>query len=333
MKKPFLLLPLLVSTLLSFAQVKDMETVVVAYVTAWNKVMPDPTMMTHINYAFGHVNEEFNGVSITNEERLRSIVALKAQHPALQVLLSIGGWGSGRFSEMAASRENRKAFARDCRRICQEFGLDGIDIDWEYPTQSSANISSSPQDTEHFTLLMRDLRKALGRRKWLTAATVASAQYIDFKQCIRYMDLVNVMAYDMADPPHHHSALYRSDLAGWLTSEEAVEKHRQAGVPDHKLVMGMPFYGRGEVRDYFRNPEKYRGQYTEAWDNIAKVPYLLDQEGKMVSGFENPRSLSIKCQYIKSQGLRGGMYWEYADDNEQGEERRAVQAELLQKSN
>ena len=87
------------------------EPVVVAYVTSWSKVMPDPTVMTHINYAFGHVNEQFNGVRIDNEQRLRDIVALKKQQPKLLVMLSIGGWGSGRFSEMAASEENRMAFA------------------------------------------------------------------------------------------------------------------------------------------------------------------------------------------------------------------------------
>ena len=75
--------------------------VIVAYVTSWSSIMPDPQYMTHINYAFGHVSETFNGVGIANENRLREIVALKAQKPELKIMLSIGGWGSGRFSEMA----------------------------------------------------------------------------------------------------------------------------------------------------------------------------------------------------------------------------------------
>ena len=119
------------------------EMVIVAYVTSWTNEVPDPTTMTHINYAFGHVNDTFNGVRIDNPERMRMVVGLKAQNPALKVMLSVGGWGSGRFSEMAATAETRMAFAKDCKRVVEEFGLDGIDIDWEYPTQSQAKISSS----------------------------------------------------------------------------------------------------------------------------------------------------------------------------------------------
>ena len=88
--------------------------VIVAYVTSWSSVMPDPQYMTHINYAFGHLSETFDGVEIANESRLREVVALKAQKPGLKVMLSIGGWGSGRFSEMAANDEFRLAFAKDC---------------------------------------------------------------------------------------------------------------------------------------------------------------------------------------------------------------------------
>ena len=40
------------------------DMIVVAYVTSWTNEVPDPTVMTLINYAFGHVNETFNGVRI-----------------------------------------------------------------------------------------------------------------------------------------------------------------------------------------------------------------------------------------------------------------------------
>ena len=309
--------------------------VVVAYVTSWSEVMPDPQYMTHINYAFGHVNESFNGVKIDNEERLRQIVDLRKQKPELKVLLSIGGWGSGRFSEMAANDEYRCAFAADCDRVVKEFALDGIDIDWEYPTSSMANISSSPDDTENFTLLMQDIRAAIGNEKELTLATVASARYIDFKAILPSVDFVNIMAYDMASAPKHHSALYPSGHSGDITSDGAVTAHLKAGVPPSKLVMGMPFYGRGgdgypSFQDYNKvgNTDT---QYTEKWDEVAQVPYLADKNDTLVFGFENPRSLAIKCQYILDKDLLGGMYWDYSGDNEQGDLRRTVAENLLGK--
>ena len=344
MKKIKMLMAAALGVLVSCGSVKSGEEVVaasreskvvVAYVTSWSEVMPDPQYMTHINYAFGHVNESFNGVKIDNEERLRQIVDLRKQKPELKVLLSIGGWGSGRFSEMAANDEYRRAFAADCDRVVKEFALDGIDIDWEYPTSSMANISSSPDDTENFTLLMQDIRAAIGNEKELTLATVASARYIDFKAILPSVDFVNIMAYDMASAPKHHSALYPSGHSGDITSDGAVTAHLKAGVPPSKLVMGMPFYGRGgdgypSFQDYNKvgNTDT---QYTEKWDEVAQVPYLADKNDTLVFGFENPRSLAIKCQYILDKDLLGGMYWDYSGDNEQGDLRRTVAENLLGK--
>ena len=344
MKKIKMMMAVALGVLASCGSVKSGEEalavsrdskVVVAYVTSWSEVMPDPQYMTHINYAFGHVNESFNGVKIDNEERLRQIVDLRKQKPELKVLLSIGGWGSGRFSEMAANDEYRRAFAADCDRVVKEFALDGIDIDWEYPTSSMANISSSPDDTENFTFLMQDIRAAIGNEKELTLATVASARYIDFKAILPSVDFVNIMAYDMASAPKHHSALYPSGHSGDITSDGAVTAHLKAGVPPSKLVMGMPFYGRGgdgypSFQDYNKvgNTDT---QYTEKWDEVAQVPYLADKNDTLVFGFENPRSLAIKCQYILDKDLLGGMYWDYSGDNEQGDLRRTVAENLLGK--
>lgn len=344
MKKIKMMMAAALGVLVSCGSVKSGEEaiaasreskVVVAYVTSWSEVMPDPQYMTHINYAFGHVNESFNGVKIDNEERLRQIVDLRKQKPELKVLLSIGGWGSGRFSEMAANDEYRRAFAADCDRVVKEFALDGIDIDWEYPTSSMANISSSPDDMENFTLLMQDIRAAIGNEKELTLATVASARYIDFKAILPSVDFVNIMAYDMASAPKHHSALYPSGHSGDITSDGAVTAHLKAGVPPSKLVMGMPFYGRGgdgypSFQDYNKvgNTDT---QYTEKWDEVAQVPYLADKNDTLVFGFENPRSLAIKCQYILDKDLLGGMYWDYSGDNEQGDLRRTVAENLLGK--
>ena len=303
------------------------KKVVVAYVTSWSNIMPDPTYLTHINYAFGHVTDSFDGVRIDNEDRLRSIIALKEHHPHLQVMLSIGGWGSGRFSEMAANDTNRQQFALDCQRVIHEYGLDGVDIDWEYPSSSAGGISSMPEDTQNYTSLMSDIRRAIGKDKLLTLASVSTAEYIDFKAIDPFVDFVNIMAYDMAMPPKHHAPLYRSDLAGHITVEEAVNYHLAAGVSAQKLVLGMPFYGKGDRSVIgpmdFKDLEM-QTKYQVKWDETAKVPYLVNDNGEFICTFENEKSIGIKCNFIKERGLLGGMYWEYSGDNEAGALRNAV---------
>ena len=310
---------------------QDTGRVVVAYVTSWSDVMPDPQYMTHVNYAFGHVDTTFDAVRIDNPDRLRAIAALKEDAPQLNVMLSVGGWGSGRFSEMVADEALRKSFCASCAKAVADFGLDGIDIDWEYPTSDMAGISASPDDTENFTLLMRDLRAALGPDRFLTIATSATAQYIDYRAIVDYLDFVNVMAYDMSMGTAHHSGLYPSAYSAELTSDGAVKAHLAAGVPPEKLVLGMPFYGRGTRRfgryvDYKAVQEQ---GYTLCWDEVSQVPFVVDSLRNYVFGFENPRSLAIKCEYIVEHGLHGGMYWDYSGDNAEHDLARTVADGLL----
>lgn len=310
----------------------DSEKVVVAYVTSWSDVIPDPFSMTHINYAFGHVSDSFDGVRIDNPDRLKMLVGLKAINPDLNVMLSVGGWGSGRFSEMAADRNLRASFVQDCARVVEEFSLDGIDLDWEYPTSDAAGISSSENDTDNFTFLVKELRNELGDDCLLTMASVASAEYVDFKAVTEYLDFVNIMSYDMATAPRHHSALYESEISGNMTTDKAVKAHMAAGVPAHKLVMGMPFYGRGAGRyanfNDFKDIKKDIEAY-EIWDEKAQVPYIADADGTLIVGYENPRSLKIKCEYIKANGLKGAMYWDYDGDDADGSLRKTVAQVVL----
>ena len=336
MRKLLLLIIALVAAFHANAAKPSKERVVVAYVTAGSKDMPDPTLMTHINYAFGTVNETFNGVNIQNPDRLRKIASLKQQNPDLKVLLSIGGWTAGRFSEMAATKETRNAFAKDCKRIVYEFNLDGIDIDWEYPSSSEAGISSSPDDIDNFTLLIKQLRRELGKNKLVTIATICTAKFIDFKKCLPYLDLVNVMSYDMSNPNKaHHAALYPSPISGYCTGSEAVEAHIKTGVPKEKLVMGMPFYPKGRRQDpgvdeYMRTGILPVG-YTHQWSQQAQADYIANDKGEFVWAFETKRSLSAICQYILNNNLRGGMYWEYSSDRT-GEFRTLLSDMLLNRS-
>ncbi|WP_245904151.1 glycoside hydrolase family 18 protein [Dysgonomonas alginatilytica] len=300
-----------------------------AYVTSSeNAPLPDPSIVTHINYAFGSVSESFDGIIIQNENRLREISDLKKSNSSLKVLLSIGGWTSGRFSEMATDTKLRELFAQDCKRVVDQFNLDGIDLDWEYPTSSMSGISSSPEDTENFTLLMRDIRSNIGSDKLLTLASASNAKYIDFRAIDKYIDFVNIMTYDMGRPPYHNSPLYQSEYVRKLSAHESVDAHIEAGVPINKLTLGVPFYGHGikKFNDFvdYKDLVNLKYEYTEKWDSKAQVPYLVDEAGDFVCSFDNPKSLEIKCKYLLDRGMLGVMYWEYNCDDADGTLRKAV---------
>ena len=298
------------------------KTVVASYVTSWTEVMPDPFLLTHVNYAFGHVTDSFDGLRIDNVDRLKAIVKLKEQNPDLKVVLSVGGWTSGNFSEMAADATFRKGFCDDCPKAVKELNLDGIDIDWEYPGEGEgAGISWSPDDKGNFTLLMKDLRSALGRKKLLTLASCCNPKYIDFPAIMDVVDFVNTMTYDMNEGDStFHCALYPSEHTAQWTTSGSVEAHLEAGVPADKLVVGVPFYGKGRKsykggRDFGKMYPIPEG-YSETWDEKANAPYVVDEDGNFAFGFENGRSLKDKVSYIRENGFRGIMNWDYDGDDD-----------------
>ena len=310
--------------------------VIVGYATYWESTLPDPSLLTHINYAFGKIENDYETLSIRSESRLRKIVDLKKVNPKLKVVLSIGGWGAGNFSEMAADANHRSKFCQNCLAAVQKFGLDGIDLDWEYPTSSSAGISSSPNDTQNFTLLVKDLRETLGENLLVTMASSANAKYVDFRNAVQYMDFVNLMTYDMGNPPYHNAGLYKSSKTK-RSCDESVTLHYNAGVPYEKIVLGMPFYGRddhsaftaGDDDNYVYYHDISIGSYKACWDDDAKVPYLTNAAGTMVLSYDNETSIGLKADYVKQKGLRGAMYWAIEGDDANWTLSKAIASRLL----
>ena len=316
--------------------------VVIAYVTYYGKAIPDPTLMTNINYAFAELYVKdgvYQGFKLQgNEERFRQIVALKKKNPKLKISLSFSHTVSnsdnsqgGGFSAMAKSDTYRKAFAKDCRDFCSKWGIDGIDIDWEFPGLSWSGHACDPSvDVENHVLLMKQLRETLGTRYMLTYAGYAKdvvessdggRKYIDIAAVDPYVDFVNIMTYDLDAAPKHQSAL--KDKNAYLDCDRAVNAYLNAGVAPSKLVLGIPFYGRHSFDsspsaiDYNKIILLDKSIYKiDNWDSNASVPYVTEN-GRYYCGYDNPKSIAIKGDWIRGLGMKGMMYWDYnADDNQ-----------------
>lgn len=303
--------------------------------------------LTHINIAFGHVRED--RIQTGHLQNLKLLPELKREYPDLTILLSVGGWSAGGFSEAASTEAGRQAMAESAVRAVTEYALDGVDLDWEYPCYAEAGIAASPDDKANFTLLLRTMREALdrqgerdGRRYWLTIAAGADQYYIDgteMAEVQRYLDFVQLMTYDMRGGfqtlTGHHTNLYTGtgDLFR-ISVDASVNLFVRAGVPKEKIVIGAAFYSRmwkdvpnvnrglyqmspgsgGYGPDFTELAAEYidRNGFVRYWDEEVKAPYLFD--GQTFISYDDEMSIRCKCDYVKAQDLAGVMFWEYGCD-------------------
>lgn len=312
---------------------------------------------THIN--IGHVRfvDKDNGVGIEIDSKtvplVQKFVAYKAQYPELKVKLQMGGWGKNAdgWSQMARDPQKRKAFVDECVAICRQYGIDGYDIDWEYPTYAAKDgdhvNGASPADWENFVTLFKELREAMPD-KILSYAASDSGKYTDNYGVLPYVDYINVMTYDEGNPPYHNAPLYRSSITGSRCCAEAIDDifHGQQKIPYQMMNFGLAFYGHGDGYklktgnrypasvDYSKLDDIFfrgtcdgydvKGVNYRIWDDVAKVPYLADALGKMYASYEDIESINAKVEFLKARNMLGAMIWEYRHDNDEGTLRHAV---------
>ncbi len=322
-----------------------MEYIVLGY--ANNEALPgvtaeDTRKLTHMNLAFGVIKDGLLDMSgLTNWDCVKNF---RVWNPDLKLVLSVGGWGAGGFSNMAMTEEGRRAFAASCLEVVERNNLDGIDIDWEYPCSPLAEIDYDPRDKENYTLMLQALRDALGEDRIVSIAVGAGEYFVEgteMDKVARIVDYVQLMTYDMRSgfthQSGHHASLGLSKGDTTNTSTRGiVELFHEAGVPYEKLVVGAAFYSRqfdgvpnvnngllqtaetigmygpsfGELTEEYRRA----GNYTEYWDEDAEAHYLWN--GSTLISYESPEAIRRKCLYVKEKGLLGIMYWEHGCDPE-----------------
>jgi chitinase len=293
---------------LGTAEGSALATRVVGYFPTWagdvNAIQYDK--LTHINYAFALPTAQggLTGVS-SGDARLRSLV--QAAHArGVKVLIAVGGWNDGNdsaFEQMAANPGARTTFVNTLVNFVNAAGLDGVDLDWEYPEPGAS--------AQNFGALARELGAAMrSRGKLLTAAVVANGYYGEGIPASAFADLdfLNIMAYDGGQP---HSTY---DFA-----VQALNYWVGRGLPRSKAVLGVPFYG--------RSPSSYVA-YSQlvAWDSGA--PWK-DNVGDVY--YNGIPTIQAKARLGLQQG-GGVMIWELTQDTTGATSLLSAIAQVLQTS-
>lgn len=297
-----------------------------------------------INLAFGHIS---NGCVIYAPDcLLEEYVRIRKENPECKIVLSIGGWSAGGFSEAASSKDGREKFASSAVEIVKQYELDGIDIDWEYPCIATAGIAASPDDRENFTKLIKTARETLtsmcNSDKMLTIAAGAGEYYINstkMGEVAKYLDYVQLMTYDLRGGYHictgHHTNLLndKKDISQ-TSAENAVKCFENAGVPREKLILGAAYYSRmwtgvpdrenglhqmaestgGYGPSYGQLVGEYinKNGYKRFFDEEARAPWLFN--GDTFISYDDEESCREKAEYVVCNGLGGIMFWEYRLD-------------------
>ncbi|MGW2627403.1 glycoside hydrolase family 18 protein [Micromonospora taraxaci] len=358
--------------------------------------------LTHLNYAFGNVSEDgrcyvdggpgegdawadyqrpvpaeesVDGVADAPGQALNGnfnqLAKLKAKHPKLQVLISLGGWSwSTYFSNAARTDASRKTFVASCIDLYLKGNLpgsspgagagvfDGIDLDWEWPNWDGepGNVIR-PEDRENFTKLLAEFRRQLdahGRtiraHHPLTAFLPASPATMDAgyegRKIFKYLDFATVQGYDFHggwDAKANQQSALRVPAGAPdnpdFSVEVAVDGWIARGAPRDKLVLGIPYYGRGWTgisgggnglfqpatgpapatfeagyEDYKKLKTLAGNGFTVHRDLRAGHAWLFD--GTTLWTYDDPAVVLQKTLYIRRAGLGGAMIWSLDGDDD-----------------
>lgn len=262
----FTMLVVLSSTNSRAQPAKQKKYIVNGYVGGYRGLVDtraiDAKKLTHINYAFVNVKDSMAWLTnlATDSINFRKLNELKTVNPELKILISIGGWAwSENFSDAVLTPSSRKLFAKTSAAIVQQYHLDGVDIDWEYPgMQGEEGNVYRPEDQQNFTLMFGAIRKELdslqrinGKYYELTAAVGGSKSFIrhtEMKAVGDLLDYVFIMTYDYSGgegPVGHHTNLYpNGKTENQSSAHQSVTDFMAAGVPASKIVLGAAFYGK-----------------------------------------------------------------------------------------
>lgn len=279
---------------------------VVGYYPSWQ---PDATdkirydIVTHVVYAFAIPTEEGGLMPLDNPQTAETIIA-EAHEADRKVLLAVGGWSyediplESTFVEATNTAEKRTALVQAIVEMCEEYGFDGIDMDWEHPRlDGTVEVQ--------YEAFMLELAEALhGKGKLLTSAVISGVMsngmiYYDAAAhtdaVLEAVDWIHVMAYDGGDGSAHSTYEFaQASAAYWV-------KYRN--VPATKVVLGVPFYGRPSWATY----ETLLAADPEAANNDTTV-----YNGTTV-WYNGMETIKKKTEFAM-ENLGGIMIWELSQD-------------------
>jgi chitinase len=294
---------------------------VVGYFPSYRSLADVPDVkfrMTNVVvYSFYQVNASGSLVAPSSPVAGLTAVATKAKANNSKILLGINdasGDGKTHFKNMASTQAGRTNFIRQVMNVVRSQQLDGVDVDWEFPTTSDGSDIT-------FTALIKELSDSLHRdgAYYLSCAVTAGKYAGGIRDAIRneifpVVDFFNIMAYDdfsTTTPYRHHSdyTLATVCLNYWLTTR---------GMPAAKAVLGLPGYGRPSGITQSNTVLSYRSILTQGGSAQSDSAIVTAGSFSNYTIYYNGQ-YTIKRKAKLAKDIAGGvMLWEKWQDAPDG---------------
>ncbi|EDW76228.2 uncharacterized protein Dwil_GK14769 [Drosophila willistoni] len=338
---------------------------VVCYFTNWawyrqggGKFLPediDAQLCTHIVYGFAVLNRDKLTIqphdtwADLDNKFYERVVAYRKK--GVKVTVAIGGWNDSAGDKYARLVRNAQARARFIRHVLdfiEQYGFDGLDLDWEYPVCWQVDCKKGTSDEKQgFTDLVRELSQAFKPKGLLLSAAVSPNKKVidagyDVPELSHYFDWIAVMAYDYHGQwdkqTGHVAPMYEHpDGASTFNANFSINYWLESGADRKKLVMGMPMYGQSfslaQASDHELKAPTYGGgeageatrargflSYYEICTYIRQRGWTVVRDGRGRMGpyaylrdqwvsFDDAPMIRHKSEYVKAMGLGGAMIW------------------------
>ncbi|PRP81293.1 putative chitinase 3-like [Planoprotostelium fungivorum] len=298
---------------------------------------------THLIWSFATFNSTSGIIDPIEGDLITRFTNLKKKNPALKTMASFGGAGldPSQWTNLTKTASVRETFINDSIRWLRQYNLDGIDIDWEYPSEvdvpAVVPLFKGLWDAYHAESISTNRSRLI-----ITSAAVAGNWELDYYQPTiiqNYLDYFNLMLYDFYGtwmPTTGPLAPLYGNVSIDLDIHTCVNDYLNRNVSISKLVFGFPNYAAtwtvSPSQNYLYAPSNgtggdagrctnYSGQISateladvlsnhvgqEKWDDMSKTPYLI--YGDQFLSYENKRSIDLKLDYLISMGFPGGMMW------------------------
>uniref|UniRef100_A0AAF5I2K7 GH18 domain-containing protein n=1 Tax=Strongyloides stercoralis TaxID=6248 RepID=A0AAF5I2K7_STRER len=214
--------------------------------------------------------------------------------------------------------------------------LDGFDLDWEFPAWGHG---SKPSERDKFTELIQRLHSLFNNQNSTKKYLLTSAVSGPYTIALKSYNLSAIKPFVGFNSPLYAEP-YEIYIAGRMNSAYSTEYYLKNGVPPHKLVFGIPTYGRGYklLEKHMHFPyapaigSSFLGSsysYTIScnylidknfkfiWNTYAATGYLINNNKDWI-GLETERSVREKALYAAKKKLRGIMIFALFEDDYKG---------------